>query len=76
MSRARNDYRRTDGEFYYPGGYDNTGLLTQRAAEEEAEHGSAQLLEAHQALFRNWERLHGFVEGAGKILLPAGWAAE
>jgi hypothetical protein len=54
----------------------NAGTNSHLAAADEAEAGSRRLNEAIQRLFRKWERIHGFQEGAAQILLPAGWSEE
>jgi hypothetical protein len=41
-----------------------------------AELASRELKDATQALFHRWEQENGFVDGAGQILLPAGWSAQ
>lgn len=38
--------------------------------------GSADLKRAIESLFHNWERKHNFQQGAGAILLPAGYAPK
>jgi hypothetical protein len=40
---------------------------------ERAYQGSEELRERTHALFRRWEKTHGFQKGAGQILLPAGY---
>lgn len=45
-----------------------------RRSEEEL--GSRALNEAIQALFRSWERKHGFQKGAAEKLVPAGYHPE
>lgn len=44
--RPTNDYRRFDGNFYYPKGHDNTGIRDKALAEEDARVGSTMLREA------------------------------
>jgi hypothetical protein len=68
--RPQEIYRRTDAAPVEPlGGREHSGIFDREAAEA----GSRLLLDATQALFRQWEQRHGFVEGAAKILLPAGY---
>lgn len=45
-------------------------------AADDAEAGSRRLNESIQSLFRDWEKRHGFKEGAAQILLPAGYTPE
>lgn len=68
--RPANLYRRTDAAPLEPLiGREHSGIREQ----EHAEIGSRQLRDATKALFRKWEREHGFQEGAGELLLPAGY---
>jgi hypothetical protein len=53
-------------------------LFDEQLAEREAQTtvekvGSANLKRAIDSMFRNWEREHGFKEGAAELLLPAGY---
>lgn len=68
MSAPLNIYRRLDIE-HEPlwGEWD-------KVRENDAEIGSRLMNERLQALFREWERRHGFVEGAAETLLPAGYS--
>lgn len=61
----------TDG-----GNTDSYGTNSHLAAADEAEAGSRRLNERIQRLFRKWERIHGFREGAAQILLPNGYVPE
>jgi hypothetical protein len=68
--RPANLYRRQDAAQIEPlVGREHSGIREQ----EHAEIGSRQLRNATHALFRRWERRHGFQEGAGELLLPAGY---
>ena len=58
-----------------PHSHANTGIDALRQDAERASQASRQLLNATQSLFRKWETENGFVEGAGQILLPAGYRA-
>jgi hypothetical protein len=42
--------------------------------ENDAAIGSRLLKERLQTLFRKWEDVHGFQDGAGQLLLPNGYA--
>jgi hypothetical protein len=66
--RALNEYRRVDGAPLEPLWAD----LSSR--DDAARYASEELRNAVHALFRKWERANGFVEGAGQLLLPAGWS--
>lgn len=76
MSRAREIYRRSDSTNYLRPNSGNLDTYAERQAERMARLGSTQLRNATHALFRRWERRHGFVEGAAEVLLLAGWSAE
>lgn len=69
--RALNEYRRFDGAT--PESLWDSGT---QARDVAAELASRELRDATQALFRRWEHENGFVEGAGQILLPAGWRTQ
>jgi hypothetical protein len=71
VSRAMEVYRRFDGAS--PQSLWDVSLAERDLAAEQA---SRELNDATQALFRKWEQENGFVEGAGQILLPAGWRTQ
>lgn len=71
MSRPLEIYRRFDGAAVE--GLWDVGIHARDLAAEQA---SRELRNATQAMFRKWEHENGFVEGAGQILLPAGWRAQ
>jgi hypothetical protein len=55
---------------------ESRGINSHLLAADDAELGSRLLNEALQRMFRRWEEKHGFQEGAGQILLPAGYVPE
>jgi hypothetical protein len=68
MGRARHLYRRSDAAVLE--------ALWGSEGSNAAEQGSTALKDRIDTLFRNWEHDNGFVEGAAKILLPAGWREQ
>jgi hypothetical protein len=70
--RANEVYIRSDRapvESYFDSHSERHALLS-------AELASNELRDRTQALFRKWERRHGFQEGAGELLLPAGYRPQ
>jgi len=53
-----------------------SGLNSHLVEREQATTGSGNLRDAIIAYFRKWEQENGFKQGAGEILIPAGWGAK
>ena len=68
----KNLYRRWDTT-HYLNEHASSGMQAHNEAVRSAEAGSRQLRQATESLFRKWEQEHGFVPGAGRILVPAGY---
>lgn len=69
MKRVINEYRRLDGECFYPGGFDNTGLKTHHNEEDAAKVASETLLEKLNSAFFKFAWKHRITEDEARHLL-------
>jgi hypothetical protein len=67
--KAREIYRRLDGNYCWPGGHDNSGIKAQHEAEDAAKASSDALLEKLNSAFFKFAWKHRISEEEARFLL-------